>query len=193
MKRRAKIKIAAASIPFDSIAEFEDEKESTQFAIQSQTNPQHVYYIDIEAYTCDCGSYPLISYWKHLAAVQLQFYEDLETPQMDSLFTQTADIPTSQSRSAGVSNSHIALVTPPNPDLAVLGSIPEKLQRLVVRTQLVPPHHLSDLLRQLDKLLDQVLGKCTWPQVLPKHKRVPSNQHSSWPQTAKVMGVAVKL
>jgi hypothetical protein len=30
-------------------------------------------------------------------------------------------------------------------------------------------------------------------QVLPKHKRVPSNQHSSWPQTVKVMGAAVKL
>ena len=63
---------------------------------------------------------------------------------------------------------------PPNLDLTILTNIPEKLQRLAVRTQLSPHQHLTDTLQKLDGLLDQALVECAQPQVLPRHKKVPS-------------------
>lgn len=194
MKRRKEIEVAAAKIPFDAITDFEDDDEPGQFTVQSQKKPNHVYFIDVDAYTCDCESYPLISYCKHLAAVQLHIYENIEIKPMGSLFTNKNSILTRITTSGHETKAAPTVITtplPPNPDLPILATIPEKLQRLAVRTQLSPPQDLTDTLRQLDGLLDRALVECAQPQVLPRHKKVPSNQHS-WPETAKVMGAAVK-
>ena len=188
MKRRAEIDAVAPSFPLDHITEYEIDDEPGQFAVQSQSNPNITYHVDIEAYTCECASYSLIFYCKHLAAVQLHFYEELNLLPMDILFT-TASNPLA---SSGSSN-HIAdaALTEPNPDLAVLARIPSKLQRLAVRTQLSPPQHMSDHLRQLDCLLDLLLAGSAQPQVLLKPKKVAPNQ-GSWSETASVMGAKAK-
>lgn len=193
MKRRREIEVAATEIHLDSIADFEDDDEPGQFTVQSQKDPSHVYFMDIDAYTCDCESYPLISYCKHLAAVQLHIYEDVDIKPLDSLFTNVSSTPscTTSGHEMKVMPAAITASLPPNLDLTILTNIPEKLQRLAVRTQLSPPQHLTDTLQKLDGLLDQALVECAQPQVLPRHKKVPSNQHS-WPETAKVMGAAVK-
>lgn len=182
MKRREEIELVTKSI---SINDVEDIDDNGQFAVRSQTTPTHAYHVDIEAYTCDCDSYPLISYCKHIAAVQLHYYEDINIQPVQSLFTQTSN---SSIHEPG-DTAHVRAA--PNLDDTILASIPEKLQQLVVRMRLSPPHILSNSLRQLDNLLDQVLAECMQPQVLPKQTKVPPNQHS-WPETVKVMGAAVK-
>jgi hypothetical protein len=135
--------------------------EPGQFSVQSQSNPQIIYHIDIEAYTCDCSLYSLIFYCKHLAAIQLHFYKEL------------------------------AYITKPNTDLAVLASIPAKLQKLAVHTRLSPLHHMSDPLHQLDSLLNLLLAGSVQLQVLPKPKKVAPNQHS-WSETVSVTGANTK-
>ena len=188
MKQRAEIDAVAPSFPPDHIIEYEINDEPGQFTVQSQSNPNITYHVDIEAYTCECASYSLIFYCKHLAAVQLHFYEELNVLLMDTLFT-TASNPLT---SSGSSN-HIAdaTLTEPNPDLADLAQVPSKLQRLAVCTQLSPPQHMSDHLRQLDCLLDLLLAGSVQPQVFPKPKKVTPNQ-GLWSETAGVMGAKVK-
>lgn len=185
MKRRAEINAAAPSFPIDNITDYEIDDEPGQFSVQSQSNPQITYHVDIEAYTCDCPSYSLIFYCKHLAAVQLHFYEELNLLPITSLFTTTSNSPTSLTPSA------LTHITEPNADLAILAGIPTKLQTLAVRTRLSPPHHISDPLCQLDGLLDLLLAVSAQPQVLPKPKKVTPNQHS-WLETASVMGANTK-
>lgn len=192
MKQREAISLAAAAIPLDNIAEFEDEDEdSARFSVQSQTNPHHVYYVDLDVYTCDCKSYPLILFCKHIAAVQLHFDEQLEIQPLDCLFSRRAPTPSLNDTIPSTSAAAMVAAAIPNPDSAALAAIFEKLQRLTVRVQLAPPKHLTDTLRQLDTLLDHVLASSEQPRVLPKHRKVPSNQHS-WPETKQVMVNAQK-
>lgn len=143
MKQWAKIDAVAPSFPLDHITEYKIDNEPGQFTVQSQSNPNITYHVNIEAYTCECASYSLIFYCKHLAAIQLHFYEELNLLPMDTLFT-TASKPIA---SLGSSN-HIAdtMLTEPNPNLAILAQIPSKLQRLAVCTQLSPPQHMSNCL-----------------------------------------------
>jgi len=186
MKRRAEINAATPSFPLDNITEYEIDDEPGQFAVQSLSNPNITYHVDLEAYTCECASYSLIFYCKHLAAVQFHFHEELDLLLMDSLFTTVSNPPTS----SGSSND-LADFKRPNPDLAILAGIPSKLQRLAIRSQLSPPQHMSDSLQQLDHLLDLLLAGSPQPQVLPKPKKVAPNQ-GSWSETASVMGAKTK-
>ena len=83
MKRRAEIDVVAPSFPLDHITEYEIDDEPGQFAVQLQSNPNITYHVNIEANTCECASYSLIFYCKHLAIVQLHFYEELNLLPMD--------------------------------------------------------------------------------------------------------------
>ena len=168
----------------------EEVDDEGQFTVRLQTIPTHMYHVNVEAYTCKCDAYPLISYCKHLAAVQHHFHEDVEIRPIQSLFTSSSNFTNEPADAVPLST----LTSPQNLDHTILASIPNKLQQLVVRMRLSPPYFLSDSLRQLDDLLDRVLIKCTQPQVLPKHRKqtkLPPNQHS-WPETTKIMGAAVK-
>ncbi|KAJ7926848.1 hypothetical protein B0H13DRAFT_1861863 [Mycena leptocephala] len=53
------------------------------------SDPSKVYEVDIETYTCDCLDYPLISYCKHISAVERLFNEGHEaaphTPEVPRL------------------------------------------------------------------------------------------------------------
>src|SRR6202041_555823 len=150
MRHCATVNAAAQTFPLTNITELKVDDEPGQFSVQSQSDPSISYHVDIETYVCECPSWPLIFYCKHLAAIQLYFYDDDDDlPTMDTLYTR-----------AGIMN-HVALPTtqhqeppppdvlPPNPDAAILALIPDKLQHLALHTHLSPPQHLSDDLREL--------------------------------------------
>ena len=90
MKQLKEIEGAAALISPDSIANFEDDNEPGQFVVQLQPNPNLVY---VDAYTCDCEYYMLISYCNHLAAIQLHFYKKFEFKPIDSLLRNMDTMP----------------------------------------------------------------------------------------------------
>lgn len=187
ISRRRQIGQSAIEIQPDHITEVDDEG---QYTVQSQTTKGRSYSVNIEQYTCDCDSYPLVSYCKHLAAVQIHYTEGFDIQQIGLQFVSVAN--KYSSPSAGLSKAPTHAPDPnTTPDDLLLASVTEKLQRLTVRTRLSPPHHISESFRQLNDLLDRVLAECEQPQVLPKQKKVPPNQRS-WPETAKVMGAAVK-
>lgn len=134
------------TISFDSITNFKDDDEPGQFMVQLQMNVNHVYFVDIDTYTCDCEFYPLISFCKHLAAVQLYFFENVEIKSMNLLFTNSSTSTTTSGHIPMLVLTVITTTIPLNPDTALLTTIPEKLQQLAVYTQLNPPQHLTDTL-----------------------------------------------
>ena len=186
MKYHAEIDTIAPSFSLDNITGYEIDDEPGQFTVQSQSNPNVTYHIDIKAYTCDCASYSLICYCKHLVAVKLHFYEELDVLPMDSLFTTASNFPASFGSSNHIADSVLTHIDKPNPDLVVLARIPSKLQRLAVRTQLSSQKHMTDSLQQLNSFLDLLLAGTAPTQVLPKLKKVAPNQ-GSWSETASVM------
>lgn len=88
------------------------------------------YSVDVDNYTCDCESYPLVSYCKHLAAVQIHFFEDFDVQNM--VMPTTKEL---QSQSTEFIISALASDRSPVPDdLSILISIAEKMRRLTVCT-----------------------------------------------------------
>jgi hypothetical protein len=63
---------------------------------------------------------------------------------------------------------------------------------MAIRTHLEPLKHITPSLCELETLLDHLLCTTTPAQVLLKAKKVAPNQ-KSWPETAQVMGVKVKM
>ncbi|KZP22578.1 hypothetical protein FIBSPDRAFT_657372, partial [Athelia psychrophila] len=181
-KRRDTINKLAQSIPPEHVEEVDEEG---QYLVCSQSSPGHKYTVDIDDYTCDCDSYPLIDFCKHLAAVQLHFFEGVEVRDLASLFIPTK--PSADPLTASRQPLREPSTTPP----PVISDISDRLQRLAIRYLASPPSILSDCLRRLDTLLDRALAECGQSQVLPAPQRIVPNQHS-WPETAATMIGAVK-
>ena len=60
----------ARDIPEENIKQRETDGS---FRVQSQTNLEVQYTVDLETYMCNCPGYPLINFCKHLSAVQHHF------------------------------------------------------------------------------------------------------------------------
>ena len=190
LRHYATVDAAAQTFPLANITKLEVDDEPGQFSVQSQSDPSISYHVDIETYVCDRPIWPLIFYCKHLAAIQLHFYDadDSDLPTIGALYMRAGTVNHSAPPTAQDQQRTPPYVLLPNPDAAILASIPDKLQRLALRTQLLPLQHLSDDLRELAGLLDRLLVKCAQPQVLPKPKKVAPNTNSRWPDTAQMMG-----
>ena len=187
LKRRQEIEIRARAITADTI---EEEVEGCMFTVRSQTDPKCHYIVDLEVYTCDCDGFPLISFCKHLCAVQTLYPEYVDIRPSFSIFSQCI---------YGDINTNDAMLiapppcTTPPPETTILANLANKLQRLAVRAHLQPLASLTPSLRTLDNALDQVLQELTSPpSVLPVAKAKIAPNQNSWPETANVMGVAVK-
>ena len=93
MRHHTKVDAAAQTFPLTNITELEVDDELGQFSVQSQSDPSISYHVDIETYVCDCPSWPLIFYCKHLAAIQLHFYDDDDDLlTMNTLYTRTGTV-----------------------------------------------------------------------------------------------------
>jgi hypothetical protein len=191
---RSKVEALADLIVIDNI---EEVIKGEVYLVRSQSDPKSKYHVNIDAYTCDCDSFSLISFCKHIGAVQNHFpkiptachpnskvFPQSTASADDDTLSVTMDTrpssPTTEIVPNG-SNSH---------DFAAVMEITDKLQRLAVRMHLVPPQ-LTNNLRNLGLSLDQILAESVQPQVLPERKMIAPNQHS-WTETAKVMGAPVK-
>ena len=74
----------ACTFTHDNIEEL---VEGQSYLVQSQSDPNHKYCVDIDNHTCDCDGYPSISYCKYICAVQLLFPESIEPQPFVSIYT----------------------------------------------------------------------------------------------------------
>ena len=178
------------TIPLDDIVEFKLDNEPGQFVVQSQSNRNHTYHIDMISYTCNCPVFPLVSCCTHLAAISLHYYNEPKNQPLENLWTQ-AETPPDTTSHVHIPKAPLTQTAEQQEEIAILALIPKKLQRLTVHTQLAPPQQLTPTLCQLDSLLDCFMAKYAQLQVLPMSKKIVPNQHS-WPETKAVMGVNKK-
>lgn len=66
-----------ATSHFIKIDNVEEVIQGSHYTVHSQSHPDKHYNVDMDSYTCNCEYFPLISYCKHLAAIQLLFSEDV--------------------------------------------------------------------------------------------------------------------
>ena len=176
-------------IPTDAVKE---EVEGKIYSIRSQTNSQRTYTVNIELYECDCDSFPVIQFCKHLCAVQ-SLYLECDFP--PSTFTTTIShhsTPASTTQCMVEQTLTIPSSLNAMDDDAILATITEKLQQLAVHAQLAPSPSLTPALCTLGASLDQALQDISPPSnILPVKLKILPNK-CLWPEMANVMSVPVK-
>lgn len=177
--------------------------EDSIFRVQSQSDPNLTYRVDIEAYDCSCPAFPLIRYCKHICAVQAHFPEDVKIlpitalaipfhlPNDEHSEVEEDDSDTTDDIPGAYIITHSDSDT--FPDINVIGNVQQKLQSLSTRFLLDPPASASTALHAFSAALDDFIGSLHPSScgVLPPKKKIAPNQHS-WSETAAVMGVPVK-
>jgi hypothetical protein len=176
LRRWTDVEAGAREIPKSDILE----DDEANYRVRSRTDPHHWYNIDLHASFCNCGSFPLISFCKHISAVQTHF------PQTCNLIPFRAEPDTTQSQSGpspGPSSGlELNIVT--NADQQSDGShftrIGHKILGIAAQARENRLSHLTPVLLDLEAGLDEAEAP------LPKKIPIAPNQHT-WPETAAVM------
>ncbi|KAJ7161196.1 hypothetical protein C8R46DRAFT_905421 [Mycena filopes] len=138
--------------------------EGGKYLVSSKSDPSKAYEVDLETYTCQCLDYPLISYCKHLCAVQELFGGDGDcqddpqsipsVPVISPLNELRVDTPVPITIAADHPKSKIVVA--------------EKMERLAARlrqsSQLEPPP-LDELEAALDSMLIATEGRSVLPAI----------------------------
>jgi hypothetical protein len=193
VKKRREISERGLTVTKELISEVE---AGEIYHVRSQTG-LHFYTVDVDSYTCECLSYPLIQFCKHLAAVQHHFpaacRKEIFTCDTNMLPEDPADhVAMNMNNDSDDGNDNDSVVD--DAEMKVSDLI-NKLQHLAVRTRMQRPFQLTEALSNLDQALNTVLDELGHSRdvdkVLPKCKKVAPNQHT-WTETAAVMGANVK-
>ena len=165
---------------------FEGPDPST-FHVKSQSIQNFSSDVDLVSYHCNCLSFPLVNFCKHISAVQLHFPKTIAFVPETSLsgYAQHVD---EDGNEEIISNKHSKNDNNSNE----IVQIASKLQELANQLLFDPPGEITDELWDLGEHLNTVndsLGPSK--PLLPWKKQVAPNQHS-WTETASIMGAKVK-
>ncbi|KAJ7781845.1 hypothetical protein DFH07DRAFT_389597 [Mycena maculata] len=167
----------------DDILELED----SEYLVPSKSNSSKIYEVDVDAYTCSCLDFPLISYCKHISAVQNLFHEP--GAPSDGVPRPSPQIPIQDNSPILLSGS-----PPPSPKKPrALTNVAEKLERLAARLRRPLKKDICSL-PVLEAAVDSMLVETETSNVLPSSKYIPPNKTFDWMTThAKMMpGVKTK-
>ncbi|KAJ7092324.1 hypothetical protein B0H15DRAFT_905686 [Mycena belliarum] len=167
----------------DDIEHIEDGK----YLVKSKSTPTRIYEVDLETYTCTCLDFPLISFCKHLCAVQSFFAEptgpglsDVPIPDIPSF----ADTPAPQTDCD---------VLAPKPDTASRTAVllAEKLERLAARLRQSKGSFPS--FEELEAVVDSMMENSDdgGAMILPVSQRLPPNL-KTWHHTHAAMMPGIK-
>jgi hypothetical protein len=167
--------------------------EEGNYCVHSQSDPERWYNVDHHAGYCDCSSYPLISFCKHISAVQSLFPESCKLV----LFRPEPEVATAHSiltiEPHGPSPNEIQVETCQplhnDADSIHFTRIGQKLMDISSSARENQLQHLKPVLLDLEAGLDQLRARNAG--MLPKQVPVAPNQHS-WPETAMVMAAQPK-
>ena len=189
VKKRLKIEECAKSIKSEQIKSVVEEPDVYQ--VQSGSNPDVFYRVDLDAYDCSCLSFPAICFCKHICAVQNKFPEIYKV-----LPTSLLAIHSHDTFEPNGNTSDIGSYPPPDSEiqpqrLDETTTLIQKLSSLTIYLQANPScgsESLTDLHRHVDVLFAELQ---TQNLILPTAKKVAPNQNT-WTEMAAVMNVAVK-
>ncbi|KAJ7743737.1 hypothetical protein DFH07DRAFT_711389, partial [Mycena maculata] len=162
--------------------------DEEQYLVRSKSEPSHIYEVDISTYTCTCLDFPLISYCKHICAVQTLFEEHAPQVPLSSCTTTTPPNASTTLQSSLPEEPSQAPVAKPQSMRKVVA---EKLERLAARLWHLSTKEPIELLPCLDQLADQMLAATDKGSVLPAAHHVEPHT-KPWRETALSMGVLPK-
>jgi len=154
--------------------------------VKSQSVQNHAYDIDLVSYHCNCLSFPMVNYCKHISAVQFHFPKTITFIPATSLSGYAQQIDKDGDEEI-ISNKQFE-----NNNSDKILQITSKLQQLTNQLLFNPPTEITDELQDLGEQLNTVnnsLGPSK--PLLPWKKWVAPNQHS-WTETMSIMGAKVK-
>ncbi|KAJ7846440.1 hypothetical protein B0H14DRAFT_2280555, partial [Mycena olivaceomarginata] len=173
--------------------------EDTRYLVRSKSNLSQSYLVDISTYTCTCLDFPLISFCKHIAAVQRLFNEIVHTVAFGSDTRQDDQghlAASSDSDTVSIASNNSEDVPQPSaspaPKRGVLTILVQKLETLAARLHR-PRTKASDLptLSTFETHLEAMLTATDTGSILPTAQRVNSNVNG-WRSTQQSMGVMPK-
>ena len=190
VKKRLEIEERAKEIKSEQI-QVESADEFDVYRVQSGSNPEVHYRVDLDAYDCSCVSFPAICFCKHIWAVQNKFPEIHKVVPTSLLAIHADDTfePNGDTLNIDSDPRHNSERQPQPSDN--MTTLIQKLSMLTIYLQANPScgsKSLTDLHHHVDLLLTEIQVE---KPVLPNVKKVAPNQNS-WTETAAVMNAAVK-
>lgn len=151
--------------------------EDGRYLVRSKSDPDQLYEVDLETYTCTCLDFPLICYCKHICAIQDYFEEEgpvdpPASPSVPALPALDATAPTLQDNSSKPRG---------------LSFVAEKLERLAARLRGSRRSNSEfPSLGELEACVDTILDGTETGDILPSSQRLRPNI-KSWNETKAVM------
>lgn len=167
-----------------------EQVSDANYLVPSKSDLSKLYEVDLENYTCTCLDYPLISYCKHLCAVQ-ELFEEPRGP-VDGP-RGSPHVPSLSSPPAGA--QAIDITDPSSvPRPRTLTLVAEKLERLAARLRRPRKKdiNLPSSLPELEAALDAMLLDTDNGSVLPSSQYLQPNASSAWAKTKKSMMPGIK-
>jgi hypothetical protein len=179
MKKRMDIHKRAEKYTEDQIQHLED----SRYLVVSQSQPSRKYDVDVEAYSCNCLDFPLISFCKHMAAVQRIFEHVFDEPRPSVSLPTSPPSPTLPTSNPAEPTPALLSVPPPSQrsaltELAILMDVASARLRKAGRKELTS---VADLQVALEALLLETDNS----SVLPSSTHVP--RLSNWKATQEAM------
>jgi len=178
--------------------------EDNIYLVKSQSIPDMTYCIDLDAYDCNCLSFPSICFCKHICAVQAHFpeiYKPVPTSRLIIHCEDSIDPGNGgeyENSNSSDSDSDEELNPPLRPHHAssqpesIKFTIINKLSSLAIRLQNTSIEPSATALMKFHDDLDIFIGQINnFQPLLPREMKIAPNKHS-WPETAAVMNVPVK-
>ncbi|KAJ7697699.1 hypothetical protein B0H17DRAFT_1197358 [Mycena rosella] len=161
------------------------------YLVQSQSDPIKVYEIDLDTYTCTCFDFPLISYCKHICAVQELFEEHEDAA--DRTVHSSPQVPSLSTLNYLPQTSESAVLNLEAPKPRVLAILSEKLERLAVRLRRprMDPSNLP-LLDDFVVALDSMLADTDNGTVLPSSQHLMPNAKEAGARNIMMPGVKTR-
>jgi hypothetical protein len=182
LKRWRDVEIGAREIAKSDIQEIH---ENSEYRVRSQTDSDTWYTVDLAtASSCDCPSYPLISFCKHISAVQIHFMPSCTVIPFPST---PMDIQHTDAMETTLPTPKVPGAVPPtvNETSSLFTRIGQKMLDLASHAAQSQDMQLAPTLLGLEAQLDGMR------EPLPRRIPIAPNQHS-WSETAMVMGVKPK-
>jgi len=190
VKKRLEIEERTKSIKSEQI---ETSEEPDIYRVQSGSNPEVFYRVDLDAYDCSCLSFAAICFCKHICVVQNKFPEIYRVLPTSLLAIHANDTFEPNGNNSSVDSGILSSTEtqPPSQDLNEVTTLIQKLSSLTIYLQANPScgsESLTDLHHRVDVLFVELQAQ---KPILPNVKKVAPNQNT-WTETAAVMNVAVK-
>lgn len=151
------------------------------YLVQSQSQPDLQYEVDLELYTCNCPSFPSIRFCKHICATQNIFCQ--ETTSLAFLESPPTTI-SSQEASPELASPELPPCLPEFPLPPTNHSLSNKLDILSAQLWSNPSWIPSDpenptAADDFDNLLARFIELSANDAVLPRKKKVPPNSNTA--------------